>query len=193
MHIKTDHIFSIIIILLTVFSLFFTYNVISFKNRLSISSKNILIKSGEIVKAVKIIDGDEVLVTYKNNNFVIRLLGIVSYDPTVNDPQTRHIAKSAMLFLENNLINQEIEIIFDEYKVDSKKRLLAYIHKEKKDIGLQMISNGFSLVYTKYPFLRMDDYLVSEDKAMLNKRGLWSDSALTSRSLKLKQKWDSEK
>ncbi len=193
MRISFTGVFLLFITVLLGASIFFTANIISFKEDLGKSSKDINIESGKTVKIVKIIDGDEVSAKFNNEKFIIRILGIVSYDTTINDPQVGNIAKLALNYLEKTLLNQDVIILYDEFKKDPKNRLLAYIHKDETDIGEKMVEMGVSLVFTKYLFSRLNSYLLVETDAIVNKRGLWGIPDVAKRSLKFKKIWEKER
>ncbi|MBW1898120.1 MAG: thermonuclease family protein [Deltaproteobacteria bacterium] len=192
MRISTDHLFWPIALMLLGASLFFTASVTSFKKELNLSATTLEINSGQEARVVKIIDGDEVSVVTKNQQMVVRILGIFSFDPTVNDPGYQNIAQSAFSYLKNELLDRKIKIVFDEFKKDSSNRLLAYLQKENLDIGKEMISKGLTLVYIKYPFSRLDEYIAVEESAIVAKTGLWRDPDIAWRSIQLKNKWHME-
>lgn len=174
-------------------SLFFTVNIVSFKKNLAPGAGAASVKTGQSAVVSNIIDGDEVAVRAGGDEFVIRLLGVYSYDTTISDPVVQPMARMSYLYLDQTLRNQKVEIVFDELKFDSRKRLLAYLHKDGMDIGLAMIEKGLSLTYTKYPFNRMSPYLLAEEKARREKAGLWADRQLAVRSLQLRELWDLER
>lgn len=179
----------IIAILLFSASTYFTWKVIKFKQELNYSVKDLEIYSGMEGKVVKVIDGDEISLKHDNNQFIVRILGIKSFDPTITDPDFQNIGKLALYFLEKKLLNKNIKIIFEKFKLDKKNRLLAYVHVNNLDIGKEMINKGYSLVYLRFPFSRMENYISEERLARLNKTGLWSIPIVAKRSLGLKKTW----
>lgn len=181
------------VILLTGASLFFTIRVTSFKKGLNIDAGTISISSGERAAVIKIIDGDEVSVQSGNSRFVIRILGIRSFDPTINDPQLQNAGQLASNFLEEKILKQEIEIRFEKRLLDKKKRLLAHLFAGGEDIGLLMVSQGFTLTYRRYPFPAMDRYIEMENRARKRKRGFWSNPAVRKRSDQLIQLWKKQR
>lgn len=170
-------------------STYFTWKVVNFKKELNHPVKDSEISSGMEGKVVKVIDGDEISLKLNNNQFIIRILGIKSFNPTVNDPNFQNIGKLALYYLQEKLINKEIKVVFEKFKLDKKKRLLAYIHFNDLDIGKEMVSKGYSLVYTRFAFSRMKSYISKEKVARLKKIGLWSIPKVAKRSLRLKKIW----
>jgi len=171
-------------------SAFFTVNVIVFKKGLQAPDEDFMIKSGTAVVVQRPLDGDEVQVVYNDIKFVVRILGIKSYDVTINDIMLQNVALMSLRYLKDNLSNKKVFLHFDDFKRDRKKRVLAYIHLDNKDIGKDMVSRGFTLVYTEYPFKRQREYLNAEYKARYNKRGLWDVPAASRRSIELKKLWN---
>jgi len=103
------------------------------------------------------------------------------------------IAKIAFNYLKSNLLDQDVEILFDQFKIDGRNRLLAYLSLDDKDIGLEMIKDGNVMVYNRYDFSRFSQYLSAENGAILAKQGLWNIETLARRSLNLKNIWAQEK
>jgi len=170
-------------------SLFFTVNVISLKSRLSDPGGPPAFASGQKVTVVKIIDGDEVSVNMGEARFIVRIIGIWSFDATANDTLTQAQGKSAVNYLEAALLNREVELVFDRFQKDSNNRVLAYVQSNNVDVGYDMVSRGICLVYTKYPFPRMEPYLAAEALAGKNKLGLWGDTGIVIRARVLKKLW----
>ena len=108
---------SMIIILFSL-SFFFTYRIISFKLSLTLASGSLSVKSGTEVEFVKAIDGDEIAVKTENQNFIVRILGIKSFDPTVNDPYVAGIAQQGFSFLIKQFAGKKLTLRFIEFKSD---------------------------------------------------------------------------
>jgi endonuclease YncB( thermonuclease family) len=193
MRILADRLFLILVLFLCGASAYFTVEISRVKESMKVSTANLHIISGQKGTIKKIIDGDEVLVESANRKFNIRILGISSFDPTLNDPLDKSAGESAVFYLQKMILNNEIEIIFDEYKVDANDRVLAYIHKNSVDIGEDMVNEGLTLVYTKYPFSRITKYLRTQKIAIDAKKGLWSNPRLEKRSLDLLKLWEHER
>ncbi|MBP7738259.1 MAG: thermonuclease family protein [Spirochaetes bacterium] len=171
-------------------SVFFTVNVITFKNRLSDPGGPAEFPSGRKVTVAAIIDGDEISVNMGEARFIVRILGIWSFDATANDTLTQGQGRAAMNYLENTVLNREVELQFDKFRQDENRRVLAFVQMNSADVGYEMVSKGICLVYSKYPFPRMDAYLAAESAAERGKAGLWGDTGIVIRSRVLKKVWD---
>ena len=190
MRISTHTVSYLVIACLSAAAAFFTFRVESFRRGLNDSPANLDFASGQRVIVAKIVDGDEVSVRVGTAQFVVRLLGISAYDPAVNDPLMENAARGALRYLEKVVLNNEVELVFPSFQKDARERVLSYVYKNGIDIGLDMVSNGHAIVYTRYPFARMAEYLAAEREAQARSRGVWAVPALTQRSLRLKQVWD---
>jgi endonuclease YncB( thermonuclease family) len=172
---------------------YFTYRVETVRAKLIKSQADIQFPSGLKVKVVNIMTGHQVAIDYQGAQVTVRILGIMSYPATVNDPMMENIARSSVRFLEKTILNQEVELVFEKFQKDRYNRVLAYVHSGNKDIGLEMVAQGFSLVYSRYDFSREQAYVKAELLAQKEKQGIWGVSAAAARSLQLKALWESEK
>lgn len=189
MRLTANHLFWTISLALLGAAVFFTVSITSFKRELNLSGKILEIRSGQEAQVAKIIDGDEVSVIMDNQQVLVRILGIFSFDSSVNDPLYQNIGKSSYTFLKNTILDKKVTLVFQEFKKDPNNRILAYVHVGGVDVGHEMLSKGLSLVFMKYPFSRQDDYLAIEKIARQSKSGLWGDPIVTQRSLQLKNQW----
>lgn len=188
-----NHIFLAVVLILFGASLFFTTRVMRFKRSLNVAGGAQSFKSGKKVYVTKAIDADEVVVKDGETQVTVRILGIYGYDPTMGDPVAQPAGRMALLQLEARLKDQEVELVFDELKFDAKNRLLAYVHREGVDVGLELVAKGLCLAYTKFPFSRLDAYVLAEDRARRERLGLWADAKMLERSTAIRSLWDSER
>lgn len=188
-----NHLFVFVVITLAGASSFFTLQVFRFKGSLRSGATGAPLTSGQQVPAVRALDGDELVVDLGSGQLTVRLLGIATYDPTMNDPMVQPWALQALRFLEVEAVGKPVRLHFEEYKLDAKKRLLAYVHLEQRDLGLEMIQRGLALAYTRYPVTRQDAYLAAQDQARKQRLGLWAEPALVNRSEQLRVLWDRER
>lgn len=172
---------------------YFTYRVQNLKNKLESTPAPVEFPSGEKVKVTKIISGHELIVEYKGLPATVRMLGIMSYPSNVNDPLMENIAKNSWRYLEENVLNKDIKILFDKFQKDSYNRILGFVYSDSRDIGLELVANGYSVVYTRYAFPREATYLKAEFEAQKNKKGIWGVPAAAARSRQLKILWENEK
>jgi len=187
-----NYTFALLVLLLFGASSFFTYRVLAFKRGLGTGNASQSLQSGQQATFVQVIDGDELVVQAGQETLRVRMLGIYSFDPTLSDPSAP-TARQTLQHLERTLKDQRVELVFDELKYDSHKRLLCYLHMGERDLGLELISKGLALAYTKYPFSRMGAYVLAEEGAREARTGLWADPQLAQRSRQLRQLWETQR
>ncbi|PKK88505.1 MAG: hypothetical protein CVV64_18555 [Candidatus Wallbacteria bacterium HGW-Wallbacteria-1] len=190
MRLNFNIVYWILIVLLILSSSFFTYHVVTFKKDIQSGKKAEIPPSGTEVTLNKVMDGDEISVTAPDGNMMVRILGIKSFDPVANEMQLASVSRLAFDYLNSTLGQEPFKIIYDEASRDSKGRILAYLEKNGRDIGLEMVSKGCSMVYTEFPFPRMDDYLLHEGVARQSKLGIWGVEAAVERADSLRTVWN---
>src|SRR5512145_1255717 len=187
-----EHVLALVVLALFGASTFFTLKVCAFKRNLNPGVSVQALVSGQRGTVTTVIDGDEIVVDLGSQTVRVRMLGTSSYDPKLGDPVAAPFAEAAVRRLES-LVGQGVELVFDELKYDSKKRLLAYVHSGETDVGADMVGKGLVLTYTKFPFSRMGAYVVAEESAREGRAGLWADDRLAQRSRQLRRLWESDR
>jgi endonuclease YncB( thermonuclease family) len=193
MRLILNYAFAVIVLLLFGGSAFFTARVLLFKRGLRTDASVSTIKSGQRARVVTVVDGDDLVVQADGETIRVRMLGLYTYDATLSDPLVASVAQQTLRHLEQTMIGKDVELVFDELKYDSKHRLLCYLHRGEQDLGLEMISKGLALAYTKYPFSRVGSYVLGEDQAREAKVGLWADPQLAQRSRQLRMLWETQR
>ena len=150
--------------------------------------------TGQSVTVVAAIDGDEVSVADAlGNRTVVRLLGVKAFEASRNDTVTRVYGQRAFEYLET-LVGRKALITLGDPARDPSKRLLAYLELEGADgppldVGLHMVEDGLTVVYTQFPHAREDVYLGAETRATRERRGVWADERAVQRIDALKALW----
>ena len=133
-----------------------------------------------LVKVIKVIDGDTIVVELNNKKEEIRFLGLNT--PEIEGPY-RHeecFGKEASDIVKKILTNKQVYLIpdFHASNRDKYKRLLRYVYLENGAfINAFLIKEGFAFYYS-YPKedLQFSEYFFNlEKKARENKKGLWSE------------------
>ena len=193
-------------VLMLAAALFFFINVQGIKSSLKKTNPEAF-RNNELVKITKIIDGDEVFVeSQKGTKAIIRLLGIKSFDPTTSDPAILEYGKICFNFLEQKVLNKQAQVKLPaEIIIDKKGRLIAYLFLKDKDkdndsdndysvdLGKLLLQKGISMVYTRYDFAKMKEYLEVEAAANANHIGFWANKSIKSRVESLKKLWMEER
>lgn len=198
------------IVVLLACSAFFTYQVEGFRARVSKARLTGVIASGTQAQVVNVVDGDELVVkTAEDSGFVIRILGIKSFDPVAAEPAVGAVGLQARHYLLDTLEGRTVTIEFDEFAKDPRGRLLAFVRLGNDDgdggnggsdggidgidIGADMVQRGLTLTYTRFPFARSAQYLELQADAERASRGLWALPKAAQRARALMESWHAER
>lgn len=146
------------------------------------SSGAVDVESGTEVRLSRVMDADEVSVhTVDGEAFVVRMLGIKGFSTTASEPGVSGLGQEAMTSLERALANEQIVLVYDELKLDSSGRVLAYLEVEGRDVGQLLVERGHVVTYTRYPFSREGAYQGAEAEARSERLGLWGNDKAVER------------
>jgi len=85
-------------------------------------------------------------------------------------------AEDAKAFNKNFVEGKSVRLEFDVQEKDKYKRLLAYVYAGDKMINLEMVKEGYAMIYTYPPNVKYaQKFLEAEREARGNKKGLWAD------------------
>lgn len=155
-----------------------------------------LFSDGERVTVTRAIDGDEIRIRNSRGSTLVRILGIKSFEASERDLMLAEYGKVAVDFLESEVVGQDVQIQLVEKRVDEEGRLLATILRGEnydQDIGKSMVENGLTLVFTKHPFPKMDEYLKSQDAARAEPLGFWQSQRVAARAESMLEMWNQER
>lgn len=147
------------------------------------------IHSGDIVRVVGILNGDEVLIEKGRARSRLRMLGIRSFDPVVNEFEITAFGRGSVSFLEQWVLDKQVQVVFGDTPKDVHGRYLAYLERDGVDINRRMVEEGISMVYTEFPFSREALYLTSEHLAREVRRGIWGGKKSFKRIVGLRHDW----
>jgi len=185
---RTTLIFWSLITLLVSASLFFGLN--AEQRRRSVQAGSGRIDSGDLVRLIKVIDGDSVQVAREGQEPVtLRLIGIKSFDAKVEKDVVTPFGQAAMEALQRNLADRPLRVMLNSTPKDKYGRYLATLFADDQDIALLLIRQGLVLTYTVYPFPALQIYLQEQEQARAGRRGLWASSAATERALAIINEW----
>lgn len=84
-------------------------------------------------------------------------------------------AEDARDFNKMLVEHKSVRLEYDVQKKDRYSRILAYVYVDDKMINLEMVKQGFAMIYTYPPNVRYTQRFVEAQKeAMDNKKGLWA-------------------
>lgn len=183
----------VVVALLLVISVFFFVRVERYKAGLKKGSGSNCLALNDAPVVQRVIDGDEILVQKDKCLAVIRLLGIRAFDPDRSEPPLRPYATLAVTRLKR-LVGQKVTVLGPkELTLDSRGRTLARVGADGRDIGKSLVEEGLVLVYRKYAFDEMKDYLAVELRAKSESKGLWADAVATARAQALQAAYERER
>jgi len=190
---------SLVTLLLFSAGCFFLVGAVRFKSVIGASAPE-RFATDDTVRIVDVIDGDELLITNADGaRTVLRLLGIKSFNPTVSDPTLSEYGRICFNYLKGLTLDQDARLEISAKGIDDEGRLLGTLHLEggdgkwTVDVAGDLIQKGYTLVYTKYDFERMDQYLGIQRAAKEQKAGLWSDPKIASRAESMVSVWTRER
>jgi micrococcal nuclease len=181
-------IYWLLIALLVSAALFFGLN--AEQQRRRVQSGKGTIESGDLVRLVKVIDGDALQVTRDGVDVVtVRLLGVKSFDAKVEKDVVTPFAKAAMESLQRAMADRPVRVLLNVTAKDRHGRFLATLYADDRDIALQLVRQGLVLVYTVYPFQSQQLYLQEQEAARAGRRGLWASAEASERALVMINEW----
>lgn len=184
---RTFAFWSIIAILIGV-SVF--YGIGAEKQRRSLQAGAGKLESGDLVRLVRVIDGDSILAAREGQPpATIRLVGIKTFDAKLAKDVVTPFAQAAIESLQRGMADRPIRVMLHSTPKDRHGRYLATLLVDDEDIAIRLVRNGLALVYTVYPFPAMQNYLQEQEQARAGRRGLWSNATATERSLALIREW----
>lgn len=146
--------------------------------------------SGTDVEVIQVVDGDELAVRSPGGkNFVVRVLGIKSFDAVAREQGVSSFGQASVDFLKDRTSAKTVRLEFTTYAKDSRGRLLSYVHVGEEDLGKSLVERGLSLVFVQYPFDRESEYLVQQSLAQASKIGLWGNDKARARASALLASW----
>ena len=155
--------------------------------------------SGDIVTVKEALDGDNLLIEKEGILTDLRLLGIDSFSPTVSDPLLSEYGQICFQYLQSRMVGETGRLEVPEKRTGDKGRLLGTLFVKDDagdytlDVALDLIKKGYSLVYTRYDFDKMDEYLKAEAEARRQKQGCWGNPSIAARADSMKKLWEEEK
>jgi micrococcal nuclease len=148
------------------------------------------IDSGALVKLVKVVDGDSVMVVQEGQSpVVVRILGIKSFDSKIEKDVVTPFGQAAIQALNRLLADRPVRVLLGATAKDRYSRYIATLFVDDQDIGLRLVKEGLVLVYTVYPFPAMSLYLEQQELARAGRKGLWAHNEVADRALTLAKAW----
>jgi micrococcal nuclease len=126
----------------------------------------------------RVIDGDTIELS---NGETLRYIGVDTPEVMERDGvnwvyNPMPYAEPARDFNRELTEGKSIRLEFDVQKRDRYNRLLAYVYIGDKMVNLELVRQGYSMIYTYPPNVKhIEEFLKAQAHARKNKKGLWSD------------------
>lgn len=135
-------------------------------------------KEGYLVNYI--IDGDTIELS---NGERVRYIGIDT--PEIRQKQGSKWIYNPMPYAEESKASNKklvegksVRLEFDVEKKDRYNRWLAYVYIGDKMVNLELVKQGYAMIYTRPPNVKyVDEFVKAQKDARENKRGLWGDLA----------------
>lgn len=126
-----------------------------------------------------VIDGDTISIIPLNYKQSLRIIGIDAPETGSGQTKKECFADESTAHLKELIGDKIVGTNKDgqSREVDRYNRLLRYISVDGKDLGAQMVSDGYAYVYTEFPFDRSEEYKRLEKEARDAQKGLWAPQA----------------
>lgn len=118
-------------------------------------------------KVKHIQDGDTIAIEHGGGTEYVRMEG-------VNAPETDECYGSQATEQARYLIDSVVELQESNENRGHYGRLIRYVHAKDKDVGAELIENGYAQA-SGFDHPRYDDYKRLENVAKSNKHGLWKE------------------
>ncbi len=143
-------------------------------------------------RVIRIVDGDTIIVNYKDKNEKVRLLcGNTSESVHPDKKQNIPMGKTASDCTKKRLKGKYVDLEFEGPIRGRYGRLLAYVFVDGVNLNLELVRQGLRPYYTKYGLSQRYDqeFREAERYARRHELNIWGDPELTQKYLKLKSKW----
>ena len=130
----------------------------------------------------RVIDGNTLLLSSGEQ---VQLTGVTTSVTRRFGKSVSTYMKEAPLFVQQLVEGKEIRLEFDRENKDRYGRLLAYVYlMDGTFLNAEIIKQGYSHTYTRFPFKYLEQFRQYEREARENKRGLWGNSMIDPNVLK---------
>ncbi len=185
-------VFWTVICLLLGASVYFGLSAEAYRREIHQASQTSL-ASGDIVRLVKVIDGDSLLAAKEGEEPVsIRLLGVKAFESKLSKDAVSTYSQACVDSLRHHLENKPLRVLLNaDNPKDKQERYLATLYADDQDVAVSLIREGLILVYTVYPFAALQSYHQEQEAARLAKRGLWANRQARTQAEALIRDWRS--
>jgi len=142
-------------------------------------------------KVIAVVDGVTIDVNIDGQVFRVRYLGLEVPEHGAIDDQGRSLREKA-LDLNHFLVNNRmVELEVGTVETDLTGNLLHYVFVDGEMVNKVLLTNGYATV-ARFPleFQYQDEFLLVEENAKINRRGIWESSSVTETATDFSQSSD---
>jgi micrococcal nuclease len=148
-----------------------------------------VLRSGDSVRVVGIVKGDEVVVEKDGGQAHVRLLGVHAPEAVIDDTAVEKMSRPAKTFLSVKALDQRALVFIGTPAKDPHGRYLGYLTVDGVDINRELIQQGHALAYTEFGHEREADYMAADAQARAAGRGVWADVRTQKMLVGLRRVW----
>lgn len=130
---------------------------------------------------VRFSDGDTIVVNMNGTEEIIRMIGVDTPETHHPDLPVQCYGPAAAAFTKNLIGTQKVRLEADptNQNRDRYGRLLRYVYLPGGTlVQNEIISQGYGFAYTFFPFTKKDEFVLSENTAKAENRGLWGNCSV---------------
>jgi endonuclease YncB( thermonuclease family) len=150
------------------------------------------LSTGDTVKFIRAIKGNDVVVEREGKLARVRLVGVYAFDPNVSEKkEILALARGGVDAIGARTRDKPLKIVLELQELDPKGRHLGFLESDGVDVARSLIEDGTLAVYTEYPFSREADYIAMENGARAAGKGVWGATTSPKRLRALRETWAS--
>ncbi len=140
---------------------------------------SLLWAQGVRIKVISVHDGDTLTAVGVENStrYKVRLMGVDTPEMDFMKASQGDVAIAARDYLRSLIPEDGVVILGDDSETDKHGRILGHIVTTDLDINLEMLKQGWGVLYFIYPFKKrlVSDFSEASREAFENHRGLFSE------------------
>ncbi len=133
------------------------------------------LSDGMQVVVTEVVDGDTLKISFDDKKLTLRLLGVDTPETVHPSKPVEYFGKEASDYLKNLVEGKQVTLSFDQQKIDSYSRALAYVYIDDLFVNEEILKQGYGYAYTRFPFKYLEAFKAHEAEAKASNRGLWAD------------------
>nr|BFD62936.1 thermonuclease family protein [Bdellovibrio sp. HM001]BFD66796.1 thermonuclease family protein [Bdellovibrio sp. HAGR004] len=141
---------------------------------------SLLFAQGTRIKVISVHDGDTLTAVGAEDptlRYKVRLMGVDTPEVDFMKETQGEVALAARDFLRSLIPADGIITLSDDSQVDKHGRILGRLLVGNQDLNMEMLKNGWGMIYFIYPFEKriVSDYSRASKEAYDNRRGVFSN------------------